>query len=311
MAIREVSAGSFRWINITGATADDTPEVSYLREHFPYFQALDIKDCVSNGQRPKLEIHEKYAFLVLLFPVFNRKTREIEPTEIDFFIQKDLIITIHDERLHSVQHLFTEVKALNAHPQAHLDNPLLLTAELTNRQLNASLPMLDHISMDLHAIERLIFRGSEKSMVKEILVTRRNITDFRKIMQAHKNVVKKMEVANRVLQLTEPETANALLNNAVERTKEIWDHLEAFKESVEALQQTNESLISFRLNDIMKTYTTISVIIFTLTLATTIIAARLARTPLVDTDNGFYGLLGLLAIITGLSVYIFKRKRWL
>jgi magnesium transporter len=311
MPIREVSTGSFRWINITGATANDTPEIKYLREHFPYFTALDLKDCISNGQRPKMEIYPKYAFMVLLFPVYNRQTREIEPSEIDFFISKDYLITVHDDKLPSMQQMFSECQTHGVHPQPHCGNPLLLTTEITNRQLGLCLPMIDHISLDLHAIERLIFRGQEKSMVREILIARRNVVDFRKIMQAHKYVMKKLGSANRALGLFDTQQADLLLNNAVERTKEIWDHLEAFKEAVEALQQTNESLISFRLNDIMQTYTSISVIIFTLTLVATIINVRLPHTPLIGTQYGFYILLATLGIISGVTLLIFKRKRWI
>jgi magnesium transporter len=249
--------------------------------------------------------------MVLLFPIYNRQTREIEPSEIDFFISKDFLITIHDDKLPVMQKLFGECQTHGVHPQIHCSNPILLTTEITNRQLGLCLPMLDHISLDLHAIERLIFRDQEKAMVREILIARRNVVDFRKIMQAHKYVMKKLGSANRSLGLFDTQEADILLNNAIERTKEIWDHLEAFKEAVEALQQTNESLISFRLNDIMKTYTSISVIIFTLTLVATIINVRLPHTPLIETQYGFYFLLITLGVVASISVLIFKRRRWI
>lgn len=310
MPIAEVSARSFRWINITGATADDAPEIRYLREHFPYFSALDIKDCVSTGQRPKLEVYDRYAFLVLMFPIYNRQTREIESSEIDFFIGKDFLITIHDNKRHVLEETFKEFHA-QAKSSQEAPDVLLTVIDLINKLLGACFPMLDHISLDLHAIERLIFRGKERDMVQEILVTRRNIVDFRKIMQAQKNTIKKLTLAQRVLGLPNADHVGNVLSNTVERSKEIWDNLEAFKEAVEALQATNESLISYRLNDVMKTYTTISVIIFTLTLITTIFAARLPHTPLVETDYGFFAMLGILIAVGFLSVGIFKWKRWL
>lgn len=311
MPITEVTAPSFRWINLTGATADDTQEMRFLREHFPYFNALNLKDCVSTGQRPKLELYDRYAFMVLLFPVYNRQTREIESSEIDFFIGKDFLITVHDGKRHIIQEQFDALKSHVQAGKSEEPNILLTLANLISQLLGSCFPMLDHISMDLHAIERLIFRGKERDMVQEILITRRNIVDFRKIMQAHKNTIKKLGYANRSLHLAPVEQANAVLENAIESSKEIWDNLEAFREAVEALQATNESLISFRLNDIMKTYTTISVVIFTLTLVTTIFAARLPHTPLVNADFGFYAMLGLLVLLGSGAVGIFKWKRWL
>lgn len=311
MPIAEVTAPAFRWLNITGATADDTPEMRYLREHYPYFNALHLRDCVSTGQRPKLELNDRYAFMVLLFPIYNRQTREIESSEIDFFVGRDFLITVHDSKRHIVQQQFDALKARVHAGQGEEPNLLLTLATLINQLLGSCFPMLDHISLDLHAIERLIFRGKERGMVQEILITRRNIVDFRKIMQAHKNTIKKLAYANRVLMLAPADQANAVLESAIESSKEIWDNLEAFREAVEALQATNESLISFRLNDIMKTYTTISVVIFTLTLVTTIFTARLPHTPLVNTEYGFFVLLGVLAALGSAAVGIFKWKRWL
>ncbi|PIS40869.1 MAG: hypothetical protein COT26_01030 [Candidatus Kerfeldbacteria bacterium CG08_land_8_20_14_0_20_43_14] len=311
MPISEAKVPSCRWINITGATAEDTQEIKFLRENFPYFHALDIKECINTGQRPKLEIYDRYAFLVLLFPIYNRKTKEIESSEIDFFISSDYLITIHDNRLPIIDKIFNEFKAHNHLGSNGKCNILAMLTEVITQQLNACMPMLDHISMDLHSIEKLIFRGREKEMVQEILITRRNIVDFRKTMQAHKNSIKKLAVANRLLKISQEPQSEEIINNAVEKSKEIWDNLEAFREAIEALQATNESLISFRLNDIMKTYTTISVIIFTLTLTVAIFTARLSHTPLVGTPFDFYILLGLLALIGAGAVAIFKKMRWI
>lgn len=311
MPISEAKTPSCRWINITGATAEDTQEIKFLRENFPYFHALDMKECINTGQRPKLEIYDRYAFLVLLFPIYNRKTREIESSEIDFFISPDYLITVHDSRLTIVDKIFKDFKTHNRLGSIGKCNILTILTEVITQQLNACMPMLDHISMDLHSIEKLIFRGREKEMVQEILITRRNIVDFRKTMQAHKNSIKKLTVANRLLKISREPQSEEVINNAVEKSKEIWDNLEAFREAIEVLQATNESLISFRLNDIMKTYTTISVIIFTLTLTVAIFSARMSHTPLVGTPFGFYILLALLALIGTGAVAIFKKMRWI
>ncbi len=282
-----------------------------MREHFPFFHAQNLKDCLNPGQRPKLELYDRYAFMVLLFPVYNRQTREIESSEIDFFIGKDFLVTVHDDKRPEVTQLFEKFQASAKSQVPDVPNVILTLADLVNQLLRSCFPMLDHISVDLHGIERQIFRGKEKAMVQEILITRRNIVDFRKIMQAHKNTIKKLGFANRTLHLAPVEQSADALDDAIEQSKDIWDNLEAFKESVEALQETNESLISFHLNDIMKTYTMISVVIFTLTLITTIFAANLPHTPLVSAAYGFYALLALLGIIAMGTIGIFKLKRWL
>lgn len=311
MPIRETRNHELRWINITGLKSLQDPEVRYLEEHFR-FHPLTLQDCVNVGQRPKIERYRDHLFLVLLYPVYNRKLRAIEPAEVDFFVGRDFLISVHDEKLPPLVELF---RKLEGDERLRIDllgqNVVFALYEILSRLLNYCFPMLDHVSRDLREIERKIFEGQDRTMVEEILIGRRNVVEFRKTMQAHKNVLKKLEEANEKIGFFDHEKAKVYFENLIERTKEIWDTLESFKESIEAIQETNESLISFRLNRIMKTFTSISVVVFILTLVATLFGIGVAGTPLVGFPFAFWAILALEALVALLVVAFFRRKRWL
>jgi magnesium transporter len=101
------------------------------------------------------------------------------------------------------------------------------------------------------------------------------------------------------------------INSVREFTNEIWHMLESQKESIEALHETNESLVSLRTNEIMKTLTIISVITFPLTLF-------VAWTDVSAKGNFFesipmgFGLITALMVLGGVyMVYYFKKKHWM
>jgi Mg2+ and Co2+ transporter CorA len=172
--------------------------------------------------------------------------------------------------------------------------------------------MIDHLIADCDNIQQAIFSGQERKMVSEILIIRRNITDFRKIMQIHKNVVKKSInhfTANPSFMMKKTDVYfESLLDNA----KEIWDMLENLKERIEALQQTNESQISFTLSDTMRILTIISVFTFPLTLLATIFAMRVeGGMPFVGSVNGFWYIIGIMGCIWLIMIAIFKNRRWM
>ena len=110
--------------------------------------------------------------------------------------------------------------------------------------------MLEHIHTDIKALEKRIFSGYERDVVRDLLVLKRNIINFRKAMQFHKGMIRRL--------ITKSDEYFSLgkqriyFQNLIEHTKDIWDTLEIQKENIDALQDTNESLISFRLNDNMK-----------------------------------------------------------
>jgi len=313
MPIEEIKTKNLRWINITGASSLKSSEIKYLKTNFK-FHPLNLKDCVIRGQRPKTDEYRDHLFLVLLFPYYNRKIKTIRSAEIDFFVGKNYIITVHDNQLNDIVMLYNHLKkSKNSREKNEFlsNNVIIILYNILNRIIMDRFPILDHISMDIHEIEKNMFAGKEKDMVQNVLNTRINIVNFRKAMQAHKNVLKKLEVANRNIKLFEPVKANIYFNSLIDKAKEIWDSLESFKESIDALHGTNESLISFRLNQIMKTFTSISVVIFVLTLVATLLGLGLNNTPLINLPFAFWIIILLEIIVATLVFSFFKRKKWL
>src|SRR5205085_876637 len=101
-----------------------------------------------------------------------------------------------------------------------------------------------------------------------------------------------------------------VFDDLVDASERIWDQLDNFKEVVEALEDTNESVISHRQNDALRVLTVVSVILLPLTLISGIFGMNV-HFPGFETSAGFWGILGLmLAIAIGL-VGFFRYKRWL
>jgi len=307
VSLKEIKTKNFCWLNIANASSQ---EIDSLREKYN-FHPLDRDDCLKVGQRPKIEKYPDYIFLVLLFPIYNKTTREIEPTEIDFFVSRNYFISVHDNRLSPFCELFELCQYNDQAREKYLKKPALLLYEILDKLLSHCYPMLDHVSIDIRNIEKQIFKGQAKKIIQDVLIIRRNITDFRKIMQAHKNTLKKLADIIKDDGYLGPGEVNIYYNNLIEQTKEIWDHLESYKESIEALHKTHETLISFRLNDIMKNFTTISVIIFSMTLVATTFGIGARNTPLVQHPWSFWLIIGVLIIVASSMWQFFRTKKWL
>jgi len=308
MNIQEIKYKSLRWINIVNPTQEET---EYLRNKF-HFHPLDLEDCLTPTQRPKIDEYGKYHFMVLLFPIYNRKTREIRPSEVDFFISKDYLITVHHNELQPLTDLFHVCQNSQEMRKKYfeLSSEKLLYYVLEKLFLYIY-PMLDHLSLDINDSEKEIFSGNEKKMVREILIVRRNITDFRKVMQVHKKIIQKLTNGLQTSSLFLIQKTDLYFDNLIDHTKEIWDALEGYKESVEALQETNESLISHRINEIIKVLTIISLTILPVTLLVSIFGMNTASLPLQKNPNGFWIIIGINSILIIALLLLFKKKKWI
>ena len=97
------------------------------------------------------------------------------------------------------------------------------------------------------------------------------------------------------------------LTDASER---IWDVLENFMEIVQGLESTNESVISHRLNDVLRVLTAFSVILLPLTLLASIFGMNV-HFPGYDTPGGFWIVIGTMVVILVGMVAFFRRRGWL
>ncbi len=307
-SITTIKSQGISWVNIINP-ADK--EIEYLKEKFG-FHPLDLKDAYisKQAQRPQVSPRPDYVFLIFLFPVYNRETREIVPAEVDFFIGEDYLITLHDDKLFALTDFFRNCKNYEYYRDRYLSpGPIFLLYHILDRLFNNCLPMLDHIGEDNLNIEKQIFKGREREMVREILIIKRNIVNFRTIMQSHRTIIKRlMEIEIPTFPIKE---YKAHYEKLLTYTKDIWEILENHKETIDALQETNESSISFRLNDIMKTLTIISVIFLPLTLVASIFGMNVHIMPFITHPQGFWIIMGSMLAMSIIMLSYFKYKKWL
>jgi magnesium transporter len=283
-------------------------ELKILEDECQFF-SLDVKDCLLPPQRTKIVERADYLFMVLIFPIYDHQTKEIFPSEVDLFIQKDLLVIIHNNELSSLVNLLKVIENNKDSQEKYLSgNPAIILYEILNSLLFYCFPILNHISVDIDNIEKQIFIGDEKKMVREILSIKQNIVNFRKVMQAHKTVIRKLIL--KAPQFFSIIKLNIYFNDLIEYTKEIWDNLENYKEAINALHKTNEALISFRLNDIMKILTMISVVLLPITLIASIFGMNTTMSFL-EHPNSFLYVLFFMCFISLGMIWFFKIKKWI
>jgi magnesium transporter len=231
------------------------------------------------------------------------------PAEVDFFIKDNLLITLHDNKLIGLKELLTQCTQYEYYRDLNMGtHPNYFFYIILEKLLQNCFPMLDHIATDNQRIENNIFKNREREMVKEILIVKRNIVNFRFIMQSHRTIIKKfIELDNKYLSMN---THKIFFEKLLVQTKDIWEVLEGHKQTIDALHETNESAISFRINDVMKTLTLISVIFLPLTLISSVFGMNVNSMPFMNEPTGFWMIIAILGLLFILMLFFFKSKKW-
>ncbi len=294
------------WINIARARKN---EIEFLRKKFNFdLNQLRLSSSNYKSQRPIIEENDKYFFLVLHFPIFDGDN--IVPAEIDFFITDNFVITLHNEDLDVLLEFFNlSRKDPESFLSSRIQRPEILLYEILNKIIISCYDILDENSIAISEIESTIIKGEHRSVANDILLLRRNIINIRKIMQNHKNIFKKLMFIQ-----NNPTTAKTLKEHypkLIEHSKTFWEILDNQKEMIEALDQTNDSMLNYRISDIMKTLTIFSVIVFPLTLLAALFGMNtIGGMPFVDNPNGFWIIMSIMLFGSLLMIIFFQRKNW-
>jgi len=299
--------GRLEWVMVT---KNDLKTLKDLKRRFD-FHPLDLQDAAPPLQSHKLSVREDYLFMILQYPIYNRRTGIIHTAELDFFIGGDRLVTVDADGLEPLRELFDDFKKQNLESPTCLatDVPQLLYFILDNLT-SSVLPMLRHMASDVEDIEKQLFEKFERNLIKELLRVKTNIVNVRKAMQGHKTVIRKL------IEQAHPRYPSIVrledyFDQLISNTKDIWDALELQKDTINALHETNESLLDHQTNEIMKTLTVISVITFPLTLFATLFSTRVSGVPLTDNPFGFVILVSSLAVCAAGMLWFFKKKGWI
>lgn len=296
--------GKMTWVNVERPTRD---EIEWLRQNYP-FHPLHLDDCLSKIQRPKIDEQEEYLFIVLHFPVFNKMAGVTVSSEVDIFVGASYFVTVHGGDIKPLRRMFQECFQNAGTRQELMERTTgYLLYRVVDRLVDYCFPILNKIDTNLEAVEDTIFEENIRQTVRDISVIRRDIINFRRIIKPQIPVIASLEHKKTpFLQ----EDLEDYFGDIADHVAKIWDILEDYKEVVEGLADTNDSLTSYRLNEVMKILTTISVIMLPLTLVSGIYGMNIDL-PFQEHPMSFLMVAGtMLAIAVGMLTY-FRRKGWI
>ncbi len=304
--VEQIDSSGLRWVNIERPGG---MEREWLEDHFE-FHALDLEDVLSRNQRPKIDIYDDYLFIVLHFPVFDPAAGRLGTGELDLFVGPGYVVTIPNQPLQPVEYLFERCRAKEElREQLFSRGSGYLLYRLVDDSFDYCFPMLRKIGNKLDALEDDIFEGRSEEVVRDISNVKQEIINFRKVIRPQRPVLRDLEKVKQRYLATDLDL-EIYFDDIVDAHERIWDMLENYKEVVEALAETNESVISHRVNDILRVLTSISVIVLPLTLIASIWGANV-HVPGEGDTTAFWILLGaMVAMLVGMVGY-FRNRGWL
>ena len=279
----------------------------WLERHFE-FHPLDYEDIYSRNQRPKVDRYDDYLFVVLQFPRYDRARERLNVVEMDLFVGPDYVITLPNADLEPIDNLFARCRESEDVREPYFEKgAAFLLYKIVDHAVDASVPMLRKMGHKLERIEDDIFAGKSAEIVRDISNAKQEIITFRRIVRPQRVAFRDLE---RAMDVVAPEELDVYFDDVIDASERIWDTLENYKEVVEGLEDSNESVLTHRTNDTLRVLTSITVIVLPLTLLASLFGMNVDF-PGEGTDVMFWAIMaGMAAVLMGMVLF-FRHRGWL
>lgn len=304
--IETIEFGALKWHHIQNPSEED---LEFLEDNF-HFHPLDIEDCRSTNQRPKIDIYDDYNFLILHFPGFDKQGKTLKVREAKIFWGEDYIITITQSQW-MLKSFFdqTEKRPENVDDFVKSSSDALLYTIL-NRLMVDSYSLLLRVGATIETINRELFNKRADITIERISITRRNIILLNTIFKPQLRLFHKFESGDIRGFSKDGDFMEDYWGNILDYYQKMWDMVEDNGELIEGLSKTFDSMQTNRINEVMKIMTFISTLFLPLTFITGVYGMNVGL-PLQDNTWVFWIILAvMIAFIIGFIFYA-KRKRWM
>jgi magnesium transporter len=293
------------WVDIDGFTKADAP---ILLDTFS-FHHLSVEDCLDDIHYPKVEQFPNYVFVILHTVEVTKK--HVPTSEVDFFLTPKVLVTVHQRS----SRVLEEVRR-------HIAEGALATAQvpdrlfhiMSSRYIDEYFPLLDSLDREIDQIEDTIFKeqsdttGGAADTINRFLSAKKRITLLRRLLSPQRDVFSRLSRSE--FSLVSPQTV-VYFRDVYDRLFRITEILDSFRDVLSSTLEAHLSVVSNRLNEVMKVLTIVTVILLPLTVVTGIYGMNFQHMPELRAAWGYPCALGLMVVIVASLVWYFKRRRWL
>jgi len=235
-------------------------------------------------------------------------TKRLLTDELDIFVGPDYLITLPDRPLPAIESLFDRYAQNDEVREAVFSKGTgYLLYKIVDTGVDASFPMLRRMGDKLDRLEDDIFEGRSAEIVRDLSEAKQEIINFRRIVRPMRAVLRDLE---RTKQRYLAEELDIYFDDITDAAERIWDVLENYKEVVEALEDTNESVISHHLNEILRVLTAFSAAVLPLTFVASIFGMNVLF-PGEGTPEMFWVIVLLMAATFVGVLALFRRRGYL
>lgn len=246
-----LSTKNVSWVHVVEPEPQEV--IDFIRE--AHLLPADAEFIARDFHRPEISIRPDYILLSVMIPTFHKRLRVTIGAVVYFVVREGYVGSIQLEPLPVLDRFR---RSLEKNPEVeedyYEDNALSFALHIIRRLYSSTFRKLERLGRHVDIAEDAVFQGNERKMVEEISFLTRDVLDFRKILRPQKLLFSREPVHPFVT----PDVS-AQWEHIHRRLQRLWEWLENLFESVQELGKTNQTLIEYKENELLRFLTLYSI----------------------------------------------------
>jgi magnesium transporter len=291
---RARESGGLMWVDLEHPTLMDFEPLVALFDLHP----LAVEDCLHFPQRPKMVAYDHTTFVIWLVP---HVLDEVESREIDAFLGSDFVITVHHDASPTIERV-----AKHVDKDLFRGNHWLLHAIL-DTAVDGFMPVIDNLVDELDELEDEVLEDPTHNVMHRLHSARRRLIDLHRVVRPERDLVR--ELARRAaVSSTE---IFMYYEDVGDHLARVVDEIETLRDVAAAVTDIHLSVVSNRMNEVMKQLTLVATIFMPLTLISGIYGMNFHWMPELAWRWGYPLVVLTMLVISAVMYRFFKKREWI
>ncbi len=296
-------SSSVSWINVDGI--HDVDLMDSFKERFG-LHPLVIEDIVHTGQRPKIEDHEEYIYVVFTMLTYDEERKEIKGEQVSVILGENFVLSFQ-EHPGDIFDLIRE-RIRSGKGRIRKMGTDYLAYSLVDAVVDQYFVILEKVGERIEELEDSLTRNAMPETMQDIHRLKREMLFLRKSIWPLRESISGLEKSESALI---KKATLRYLRDVYDHTIQIIDTVETFRDMLSGMHDTYLTGISNRMNEIMKVLTIIATIFIPMTFIAGIYGMNFRFMPELDWRWGYFMVWGVVVAIAVLMLIFFRRKKWL
>jgi magnesium transporter len=293
------------WVDVVGLGTLST--LTELRDRFALHR-LAMEDVLNIPQRPKLDDYGDHRFIVARMPIADT---HLETEQLSIFFGKNFVVTFQEQpgdRFDAVRSRIREGRA-----RIRESGPDYLVYSLLDGLVDSYFPLLEYVRVALDSLEEKVYHDPEKAHVQELFALKRDLVTLRRYLEPLRDLNASLIRPDHAFL---SESTRIYMRDCYDHSLHALHLVESYRDIASGLMDLYLSMVSQRMNEVMKVLTIIATVFIPLSFVAGLYGmnfdpqASRWNMPELSWPFGYAFAIGIMTLCAGGMLYYFWRKGW-